>query len=295
MEKKFGNLNRKKFDEKPSDDSEDIQRQDFVQNESSVDNVNITNINNEQDDISSDHFLTVSEGSSSSFVEDSEPDSEETWIEWFCRKKGNEFLCQVDQQYMMDDFNLTFLKSQVENYKDAYHMILDMEDDYNLDELNKKDMDTQIQIKKDAIKLYGLLHQRFIQSSIGLEAMKSKMMKGDFGFCPRVLCEKQPVIPWGETVHPGVCQTRVFCPKCKGLFQPDYQKHQKLDGSFFGPNLAGILLISYPKIIIGKQKTDEFQPKLFGFKMHKDSPIRPRKIIIQARIKQEKKNKKNSF
>ena len=96
---------------------------------------------------------------------------------------------------------MTFLKSQVENYKEAYQMILDMENDDSEDEINKKDMETQIQIKKDAVKLYGLVHQRFIQSSIGLEIMvyilmiykciqKTKMMKGEFGFCPRVLCEK---------------------------------------------------------------------------------------------------------
>jgi casein kinase II subunit beta len=51
------------------------------------------------------------------------------------------------------------------------------------------------------------------------------MMKGEFGYCPRVLCEKQPVLPWGETDKPGLCYTRVYCPRCKGLFNPDYPKH----------------------------------------------------------------------
>jgi hypothetical protein len=29
-----------------------------------------------------------------------EPDSEETWIEWFCKRKGNEFICEVDKNFI---------------------------------------------------------------------------------------------------------------------------------------------------------------------------------------------------
>ncbi len=73
-----------------------------------------------------------------------EPDSDETWIDWFCRKKGNEFLCKVETSYIMDKFNLHDLKSKVEHYDDALLIILDMEkeDKDPLAELRKKDMDT---------------------------------------------------------------------------------------------------------------------------------------------------------
>ena len=51
-------------------------------------------------------FFTVSEGTSSSPGAGGFSDQEEEhWIEWFCRKRGHEFLCHVDAAFIMDDFN----------------------------------------------------------------------------------------------------------------------------------------------------------------------------------------------
>ena len=86
------------------------------------------------------------------------PDSDETWIERFCRKKGNEFFCEVDIMYIMDDFNLYDLSHHFNFFNDALYLITEMEDQNSDNELRKKDMDTQIQIKNEAIKLYGMIH-----------------------------------------------------------------------------------------------------------------------------------------
>lgn len=44
---------------------------------------------------------------------------------WFLASKGNEYFCEVDEDYIIDRFNLTGLNAEVQGYSSALELITD--------------------------------------------------------------------------------------------------------------------------------------------------------------------------
>ncbi|GJY42023.1 putative casein kinase II subunit beta-4 [Tanacetum coccineum] len=159
--------------------------------------------------------------------EESETDSEESdvsgsdeddtsWISWFCNLRGNEFFCEVDDEYIQDDFNLCGLSSQVPYFDYALDLILDVESSHG-------DMFTEEQnelVESAAEMLYGLIHVRYILTTKGMSAMLEKYKNYDFGRCPRVYCCGQPCLPVGQSDIPRSSTVKIYCPKCEDIYYP---------------------------------------------------------------------------
>ena len=95
----------------------------------------------------------------------SSEDGGESWIDSFLAKDGNEFLCEIDIDYIQDNFNLYGLRDVVHNYKMSLKMITDHYEN-NVSDADDDDVDYC-----NARQLYGLIHQRFILTRRGLDKM----------------------------------------------------------------------------------------------------------------------------
>ncbi|KAK9817226.1 hypothetical protein WJX72_011311 [[Myrmecia] bisecta] len=109
----------------------------------------------------------VSDTESGSSDESGSDEDVASWISWFCSLKGNEFFCEVEEDFIQDDFNLSGLSSQVPYYDYALDLILDADSPSN-EILTEEQHEL---VESAAEMLYGLVHVRYILTSRGMTAI----------------------------------------------------------------------------------------------------------------------------
>ena len=114
--------------------------------------------------------------------------------------------------------------------------------------------------------LYGLIHARFVMTSTGLSKMAAKYRQLEFGRCPRVLCQGQPLIPAGESDVPQKSAVKVFCCRCKELYRPDSSKASVLDGAYFGRSFPHMFFMQYCELQC-TETACAYVPRLYGFRI----------------------------
>ncbi|SPO37467.1 related to casein kinase II beta subunit (regulator of circadian clock protein FRQ) [Pseudozyma flocculosa] len=178
-----------------------------------------------------------------------------SWVTWFLSTKGNEYFCEVDEDYILDRFNLTGLNAEVQHYPQALDLITDALEDDLEDE-------SRDQVEAQARLLYGLVHARYIITTRGLAKMLEKYKRADFGRCPRVLCYQQALLPVGLSDLPFQKAVKLYCPRCEDIYSPKSSRHGTIDGAFFGSTFPHMLFMVYPNMMPAKSPSQS--PFLLG-------------------------------
>lgn len=190
-------------------------------------------------------------------------DSEGGWIQWFCSLEGHEFFAEVDESFVKDPFNLYGLNEIFARYSEALAMILSSESP-DEDDLENEDFLDLYQVAAD---LYGLIHARYIVTIKGMSIMKEKYLLNRFGFCPRVMCERQQVLPVGLSEEIRTSRVKLFCPKCNDVYIPS-SKYSDVDGAYFGCSFPHLFLLTYQDLK-PMSAVHKYVPKIYGFKIYK--------------------------
>lgn len=111
-------------------------------------------------------------------------------------------------------------------------------------------------------------------------------MMGSFGYCPRVLCERQNILPIGVSEELSTSRVKVYCHRCQDVYIPR-QKQLDIDGAYFGTSFPHVFIkvrltiLSQKTILVSIQQSLTFQaypelipqgppkfiPKIYGFKI----------------------------
>ncbi|SNX87760.1 related to casein kinase II beta subunit (regulator of circadian clock protein FRQ) [Melanopsichium pennsylvanicum] len=185
-----------------------------------------------------------------------------SWVTWFLSTKGNEYFCEVDEDYILDRFNLTGLNAEVQHYPQALDLITDSLEDDLSDSIRDS-------VEAQAKLLYGLVHARYIITTRGLAKMLEKYKRADFGRCPRVLCYQQPLLPVGLSDNPFQKAVKLFCPRCEDIYSPKSSRHGTIDGAFFGSTFPHMLFMVYPNVLPSKSPSSQSPFLLSGTSQHR--------------------------
>ena len=195
------------------------------------------------------------------------PDEVEPWIRQFCRQPQNSWYAAIDPEWAADWFN----QYGINNHFDDFDLAIELISDHHSGNWSRMSETTITTVHQEALRIYGLLHARWICQPRGMAQMKEKYEKGVFGHCPRYSCKGTKVIPMGQTLTMLRHSVKMFCPNCSDIYRPpaDFT----LDGAHFGPAFPHMFLSEYQQFDKSRDFV-KFEVKAFGFKIHRSKQDR---------------------
>lgn len=172
------------------------------------------------------------------------------WIGDFMHRKENHGIVRVHEEFLEDRFNTVGLNKYVRDLENVYNSILDK--------------GPRGDFMSEAT-LYYLIHQRYIFTKPGLEAVLDKVMNKEYGTCPRLGCESIPMIPLGLSNEPNVSSTKAYCYNCVNVYEPK-DVLCVLDGCAWGKSFPHFLVLTYSYHFVPREYS-EYVPRIYGFRV----------------------------
>jgi casein kinase II subunit beta len=185
------------------------------------------------------------------------------WIAQLCDLPEYSWYVAVDRDWAGDWFNQYGVNGHFDDFDDAIDLICDKRSSGKW--LSLKDGQV-IAIHQQALRIYGMLHARWICLPRGMVLMKEKYEAGVFGECPRVACNGAKVLPMGTTLIVRRHSAKLFCPICCDLYRAPVAL--TFDGAHFGPAFPHMFLFEYQQF----DRSAEFrrtEMRAFGFRIHR--------------------------
>jgi casein kinase II subunit beta len=175
------------------------------------------------------------------------------------------WLAVVERSFFEDSFNTFGLESALPDYLLAVQVIRG--------DPVETDMAREV-LDRAAEAAYALLHARYIFTKDGMQAIRRKFESGVFGECPRFRCDGQHVLPIGLSCDVGKGATKVFCPRCRDV----YESECDLDGAAFGPSFPHFFMqfnrhLKFPK------KAEQMRYEFCGIPLAPGAETYPQRLI----------------
>lgn len=187
---------------------------------------------------------------------------EKNFIGWLVNTKQYRCFAAIERQYLEDSFNFYGLRQKIPRFKECVAILRGAD-------FNYEDQDLMHQ----TIRLYGLVHARYIGSCDGMHNMHGKYLAGHFQRCPRVLCNGCYCLPYGCSEVEGEGTLKMYCPNCGDVYDPEYPEWNNLDGAYWGPSYVHIITQQYEDMV-PEAPPRQYVPRVFGFRLSQESNTR---------------------
>ena len=105
--------------------------------------------------------------------------------------------------------------------------------------------------------------------------MLVKYLEGQFGYCPRALCNNQKCIPIGLSEKLRCSRVKMYCPKCEEVYMIQKWKSEagavqtatNLDGAYFGGSFPHLFMEQFGNYIEMPPKVYLYQTQIKGFRI----------------------------